>query len=339
MRSVIRAFAAVICFGLAGCSQVSDLIEALSSADCDSFILSEVDSALSEACRDLEGYLDVDSDSLASLSQILPVDGLADAGATFIQLTDAAGAPLTDISAEDVVVSVSTDGGEAFTEVTGESIQTLSEVETTQTSILAVIDYSGSISDGDLEDVVSGMTVFLENLEVGYAGAIMKFSTDVDLIQDFTETESSLLTAIEDDSYTREYTSLYDAIYDGVTSLSARTTPLRLMLLFTDGVDNDSERSLDEAVTYAQDNNIPICVVGVTFADTDTLQSIAEDTGCFYIYKQFFTSLDDAFGEFADQINNFQMVTLPDSFSTASGIIKVTVDAGESTAREFMSPF
>lgn len=322
-----------------GCSKIAAVAASLTGADCDDLVLEELSADFSDDCQGVADYLDAESDSLQNLAQNLPTANFAATGESFMQITDAEGSPIEGITAEDVAVSVSTDGGQTFTEIEGETVAKLSEVETTQTAILANVDYSASISDTDLNDVVSGTNVFLNALTVGYNGAVVKFSTNVDLVQDFTETAADLIAASSDTGYSRELTSLYDAVYDGVTYLSEQAQPLKLMILFTDGMDNDSTHTLAEAIAHAQENKIPVCVVGVTFADTSVLEQIASDTGCFYIYKQFFASLDDAFANFAEQINNFYTVTLPDTFDTTSGILKTEVDAGAEGVKEFTSEF
>jgi hypothetical protein len=109
--------------------------------------------------------------------------------------------------------------------------------------------------------------------------------------------------------------------------------------LFTDGVDNDSERSQDEAVALAQESNVAVCVVGVGFADVDTLREIAADTGCFFVYKTLFTDLSTAFNAVVEQFNGLYQITLPNTFSTTSGILRVTADVGESSARQFTGSF
>lgn len=321
------------------CGAIADAIEAITSVDCDAYILQESDDTLSELCRELTDYLDTDTSSLLDLAQAIPTDTLATDGLAFIQLTDDAGAAL-DLNLEDIIsVAVSTDEGETYTEVGAESVQKLSETDTTQTSLLMTLDYSRSILDSDLDDINTGLGVFFDVLTVGYQAGVIKFSTDVDLVQDFTEDEEGLLSTINDTSYTREYTSLNDAIYTAVDDIKDETTPLKLVILFTDGVDNDSEHSQDEAIAYAQENKIPVCVVGVGFANVSTLETIAEETGCFFIYKTVFTSLDDAFDSFADQINNLSVLDLPDDFDASEGLLKITVDTAASDAQEILQLF
>jgi uncharacterized protein YegL len=292
----------------------------------------------------LEGYLDSNTDNLAGLSgtgisQLFPLNDLTDTKLAIMQLTDATGLPLTGIETSDVTVEVSTDEGETFTSVVGATVSTLAETDTTQAALVTAIDYSGSILDDDLVDVTNGLDTFFGNLDIGYEAAVVKFSTDVNIIQDFTEDTATLIAAVDDTSYPREYTSLNDAIYDSADILAVREKPLKIVVLFTDGVDNDSVASQAQAISLAQDNNVAVCVVGVGFADVARLREIAEDTGCFFVYKTLFADLSTAFDTIVDQVEGFYAVQLPETFDTASGVLRVSVDAGESELRQFSGEF
>lgn len=340
----------ILALSQTNCSAVSKALSALTSTDCDNWILDEISQDLSEECRNLADYISQDSSSLAGslgtgLSQALPISNLSTTGLSFIQLTDSAGLPLSNISSDNIGLAVSTDGGSTFTNLDApDSITTLSEADTLQTSILMLLDYSGSILDSDLNDINSGLNVFYDNIisdatSSVYQSGIIKFSSDVTLVQDFTQTKADLITAVDDTNYTRASTSLYDSIYEGVDQIKDESTALKLLVLFTDGVDNSSSHTKNEAISHAQENKVPVCVVGVGFANVSLLEEIASDTGCFYIYKAFFTSLDDAFENLAEQFNNLKVIDLPDSFSDSTGILKISVDAGEDTAREILQSF
>lgn len=318
---------------LSSCSAVSELVNSL---DCDDFVLHENSTTLSDACRTLAGYLPDDTDTLTSLEKILPLPDLAETRRAFLVLTDASGAPRAVTSA-DVTAAVSSDGS-TFTDVAVESVDALSEVETTQASLALVVDYSASILDDDLTEVTSGLNDFIDLLGVGYRGAVLKFSTDVTLIQDFTEADADLVTAVSDTSYERESTSLYDAIYEGVDRLKSESTALKLLVLFTDGMDNDSDHTQSEAVTYAQTNDVPVCIVGVSFADVATLTDIASDTGCFFVYKTAFSSLDTAFETLSNQINNLKMVSLP-ALPISSGTLRIQVTDADANVDTLTATF
>lgn len=323
------------------CSAITSAIADITSLDCDEWLLEESSSDLNELCRDLEGYLDTDTSSLEeAITEALPTANLTSTHDIYVHLTDANGVA-ADINA--VGVEYSSDGT-TWETIEDTTFAPLSEATELKASLTMVLDYSGSITDSDLTDVNSGLHLFFDNLiadatSTAYQSAIIKFSTDVDLIQDYTRTKADLLTAVDDDSYERDVTSLYDAIYDGITASAAENTGLKLVIAFTDGLDNDSEHTQEDVIAYATENDVPVCIVGVGFANVDTLRTIAEDTGCFFIYKTFFTSLDSAFDLFADQIDNFTVVHLPDSFTETTGSLRITADVSSQTAREVIVNF
>lgn len=337
----------VLLFGLVQmrCSAVSNAISDITSLDCDEWLQEEGDSTLNELCRDLEGYLDTDISSFTTAqSQAMPTADIAEEKRTYIMLTNSEGDPITDVVADDVTVEVSTDGGETYAEVAVDSVTNLADVTEVQASLGMLIDYSGSIMDSDLEDVNSGLGLFYDNTfpteaSSAYQSAVIKFSNEVTVVQDFTSSKTALGAAVDDTSYARLSTSLYDAIYDGVTEIIDEPTALNLLILFTDGVDNHSVHSKDEAIAQAVDHKVPVCVVGVGFADVSTLREIAEDTGCFFIYKTLFSDLDLAFEVFSDQINGFYVIDLDDAFSETTGILRTTIEVGEAEARVIEQTF
>ncbi len=343
MKKVIKiSFLLIFALAQTHCSAVAEVISDLTNLDCDEWLQEEILSDLNELCRDLDGYMDIDTSSFdAAVSQAMPTPNFTTSHELFLLVTDSSGDPIA-VAADDLTIEY-TDGATTDT-ITGATVATLENAGELKASLAMVIDYSASILDDDLLDVISGLNVFFDNIIADatssvYQSAIIKFSTDVDLIEDFTSTKADLLAAVDDDDYDREYTSLYDAIYDGITESAAENTSLKLVIVFTDGVDNDSEHTKDEVITYSQENDVPICVVGVGFADVNTLQELADDTGCFFIYKTLFTSLDSAFETFADAIDNFTVVTLPDSFAETTGTLDIAVDVGEAAAREITFEF
>ncbi|MBU0506424.1 MAG: VWA domain-containing protein [bacterium] len=341
-RYILLTFIVLFSFAHVNCSAIANAISAL---QCDEWLQQETSSDLNELCRELEGYVDTDTSTFStSVSQVMPTNDIATTKRIYVLLTDSSGNPITTVDREDVTVEVSTDGGTTYDDVAIDDVGNLEDVNALQASLGMVIDYSGSVTDSDLADVNTGLDMFFDvvmdtDVSSVFQSAIIKFSEEVTVVQDFTSTKATLLTAVNDTSYTRTYTSMYDAIYDGVDEIKEETTSLNLLIVFTDGLDNDSTHTKTEAVSYAQDNDVPVCMVGVSFADVATLQEIAEDTGCFFIYKTFFTDLDLAFETLADQINGMNVIDLDDSFSETAGILKITIDVGEAAAREITHQF
>lgn len=348
MKPVKFLFLILIFSFMVQCNGLSDFFDFVASVtpdDCDSWLSYDSNGNLSDECRNLNNYLDNDSTDLTGdlnqgLAQIIPTRNIAFDNLTVIQVTNINGEPVQNLDEGNVTCEYSPDD-EAYTEINIDEIEKLSEVDSLQASISMVVDYSGSILDRDLDDVNVGLETFYEGLipestSLGYQSSIIKFATNVDMVQDFTSVKADLLDAVRDTNYLRGATSLFDAIYEAVDEIKDEDTALRLVVLFTDGRDNDSRYAdKDSAIDYAKEHKVPVCVVGVSFADVNLLEEIARETGCFYIYKKTFASLEDAFDAFADQINNFRVIDLEDDFVETEGTIKVKVETAEEETREF----
>lgn len=320
-------------FALSHCGAIAEAVNDL-LADCEDFANNESDSDLNQACRELEDFLESSQDNLATKTEILNVRTSGSASDASLLLTDTTGNPITGLGTADIIAAVSSDGGSNFTDIAIENVQTYEELATseageTHLSFASIVDYSGSIFDDDLEFVTDALTFVYENLPSNYRSEVVKFSTDVQITQAYTEDAEVLLSAVQDTSFSRSATSLFDGLKQGLEDTAAETTSLRLAILFTDGLDNDSTASYNDVKTIFQDNDIPVCVVGVGFANLDLLQDIANDSGCFFIYKTLFSELEGAFEEIVDQIKNVYRVRVDEADLTGMDTLRLTITTAD----------
>lgn len=318
---------------LSSCSAISALVSSLSQ-QCADIANSELDTDLNEECRALENFLDSNTDNLATVTQVLghvTRDGFYNVS---LLVTDSLGAPVTSLTVGDVAAEVSADGGDTFSDITPVDVATFddlatSEPTTNHLSVVSIVDFSGSILSSDLDSITGGLSYLFENLSDYYRGEFIRFSTDVTVEVPFTDDISSLQAAAADDSYDREYTSLYDAMLQGVTDVAAEDATLKVALLFTDGVDNDSTATYNEVKTLFQSEDIPVCVIGVGFADVSLLQQIADDSGCFFVYKTLFDQLDSAFGTVVEEFNNITRVRLNTADLTGKDVLRLNLNTSD----------
>lgn len=325
---------------LSSCGAVQSAIETLASIDsCQDF--DSISSELNEACRDLEGLLPSATDNLTSKTQILSVvqtsdDNYYDA---VLLITDSDGSVVTSLDSTSVVAERSSDGS-TFTSVTPADFDRYDELATTDThlSFVPIVDYSGSVLDSDLAHVNSALETMYDNLPEFYRSEVVKFSSNVGVYPSggFTSSKTDLVAAVKDTNFTRSSTAMYDGIYEGVEDLASETTTLRLAILFTDGQDNDSTKSYENDVKpLFQNNDIPVCVIGVGFTSVETLSTIASDSGCFYIYKPAFSDLGSAFTTVVNQIKNLYRVRFNASDLSSNDTLRFTVTvSGESSTRQ-----
>jgi len=152
-------------------------------------------------------------------------------------------------------------------------------------STALALDVSGSINDNELDDINAAAVSFVNLFNTEDRGAIYKFSDNVHSIQGFTSSTGSLVSAINASRPANGRTSLMDAAYDSVVATAQEENTRKAVVCLTDGKDNDSRRSLQDAINLAKDSHVPIFAIGLgNYLNTSKLLQLATDTGgVFYI--------------------------------------------------------
>lgn len=316
---------------LSNCSAIASAIRSLLD-ECTDYDPDTGDTSLSDDCKGLEGFLPDDQDDLAERTDIVYVNNHDGQGNIVLLITDSNGDPVTGLTQDNITVSISEDSGENYTEVAENDVSTFGDLEEsepteTQFAFATVVDHSGSIFDDDLDLVQSGMETFYEDLPAIFASAIVKFSSEAELTTDFTTDGDELAADITDDSFERSTTALYDGLLLGVNETADENYSFRFVLLFTDGQENDSDTDYDTVKARFQSEGIPVIVVGVSFADVDTLQQISDDSGGIFVYVTAFADLSDLFESLAAQIRNLYRIAVPE-IGSAVDRVRVTADVG-----------
>ncbi|WP_287022636.1 alpha/beta fold hydrolase [Cohnella sp.] len=95
-------------------------------------------------------------------------------------------------------------------------------------------------------------------------------------------------------------TALYDAVVTGSRMLSGERGK-KSMLLLTDGMDEDSEASLEEAIDAAKQANVALYIIGMGDANLDVLQTMANATGGKLMYTYAPDELADLYNTVTEQ--------------------------------------
>lgn len=161
---------------------------------------------------------------------------------------------------------------------------------------LLLIDNSGSMNFADkLESAKTAAKEFLSQMRPGDQCGIITFNTEVDYIQEITEDRGALEKAINGISAAQD-TAMYDALDKAIQILN----PLpgrKAVILLTDGMDNQSQTTPEEALSNIGFGGLSISTVGFgeppmedeevdVYAgiDESTLRSIAKQAGGIYGY-------------------------------------------------------
>ena len=149
---------------------------------------------------------------------------------------------------------------------------TLFRQEDVAVSLGLVIDNSGSMRD-KIAQVRTAAVTFIKTSNPQDEAFVVNFNDDfyLDTVRDFTTDFGELNDALERiDS--RGSTALYDAVIGSLDHLRKGHKDKKVLLVITDGLDNASRRSLENAVREAQRSDAVIYAIGV-FSDDDLKQN------------------------------------------------------------------
>lgn len=180
--------------------------------------------------------------------------------------------------------------------VSGQSIQGAGEVGSLTTLLL--IDNSGSMDYADkLNSAKEVANEYLDQMRAGDQAGIITFNTEVRIVQDITNDRDALSDAIDSISASSD-TALYDALVAAINMLNP-VSGRKAIIVLTDGMDNQSAATADEALASIGFGGLSISTVGFgeipegeeeadeySGIDEVTLNMIAQNAGGRYSYAE-----------------------------------------------------
>jgi VWFA-related protein len=176
-------------------------------------------------------------------------------------------------------------------------------------SIALLVDTSGSIRDRLKAEQEAAIEFFYSVMQRGKdRGLVISFDTGVDVRQDFIDNPEKLAEAIRK-IRVGGGTSLYDAVQLAITERLAKEVDDRrkILILISDGDDNSSHVSMNEALELAQRHNVTIYTISTNtsqyFATKSqevgdkVLKKFADETGGFPFFPP---KMNDMAANFAD---------------------------------------
>src|SRR3954468_18314754 len=164
---------------------------------------------------------------------------------------------------------------------------------------------------------------------------VVNFNDDPYLDQDFTNKLGPLREAL-DRVDSRGGTALYDAVIASADHLAkGAKKEKKVLLVITDGVDNESRESLESAIRKVQDDNGPtIYTIGILGDEPGikrakrALQSLSDQTGGVAFFPKDLMEVDEISQEVARDIRNQYTLTYkPTNPRSNGGYRKVKVEA------------
>jgi Ca-activated chloride channel homolog len=195
------------------------------------------------------------------------------------------------------------------------------EQEGLPTRIALVLDISGSVRS-EWGTIKYATIKFIENLKPDDRFSLVTFNTQIRLKMDWgrkTDRLDSVLTSI----YCKDNTKLWDAIWVVSNDVFKGIEEKKAIIIMSDGLDNESSVSYDEALQAAVRSEAAIYVVSKTeairrqmeyeynnvpqkaFANADlALRKLAYETGGRVLYPNNFGQLNNIYAQVDEELRN-----------------------------------
>lgn len=196
-----------------------------------------------------------------------------------LSATDKLGHPINDLKASDLVVVQDRD--------TVAPIKSFYPIPPPVLNLGVLVDRSESNARRLKRQVATADALVSALMRNGLDEAfVLAFATHPQVVQPATSDVASVRRAVASLTEQRQLTSLYDSIvsacYVQFRPMADSTEAHRILLLFSDGADNLSMHSLEDAVHAARAKNVSIYAIAPANGDPqgrNALQALADRTG------------------------------------------------------------
>ncbi|WP_139906012.1 VWA domain-containing protein [Clostridium thermarum] len=172
----------------------------------------------------------------------------------------------------------------------------------TETYIVLVMDNSGSMSDGRLENAKDGAIKFVDKMNDNDRILFAVFDDSIEFLTDFEgsgskETLKSSINSV----YTAGGTNIFGSLNECLTKLQDKVGN-RAIVLLTDGYD-ENQTLVPHVIDRAKEMGVPVFSIGLA-EDNTVLQKISYETGGQYLHVKSGDEVDDMYDIIRDQLNN-----------------------------------
>jgi len=324
ITQLLVAFVAL--FTLGGCGgggSVEAIVENCNPAT----IIKE--NSVSDECRDaVKDWFNSEADNLSNIVVPLGQGVVSNRPTLFVAGASLTGEPLV-MNSSTIKVEALVGGSFVTLQPSDYNLKPLLDFEhQVLISLSSVLDYSASMRDGDLDNAIEIYTGIFKLFDGFFEGEIFYFSNEVTKIVPFASELSILLGGIErDNDYVRNMTALHDGIGEGLEGLTHRDTPIKLLVVATDGQENNS-KNYDKAsiIAKAKEGKIRIIFLGSLFSDVDDMRDIAKETNGFFIYTYALLDLKNKALKLMEILKNIQSVEITNTTYNGVTQYKLTID-------------
>ncbi|MCB1152441.1 VWA domain-containing protein [bacterium] len=228
-----------------------------------------------------------------------------------------------DLSVDEITVEESTDGDEWLP--VGINFRDLGVM-----SVSLTMDFSGSMEDY-IDDLRHAVRIFVDQLDDNDEAQIIKFSTDVEVVQNFTSNTSELHSAIDAGwDYAGGATALYESTGMAVEEVAAQEFP-RATVAFTDGVDtmteyDDIENQIYNITHQATQSGVPVFTVGLGYVDTEILSLIADETNGLFFNAPQEEELEGIYRKISGILSTANRLNYESNFDEGEVRVRITIN-------------
>jgi tight adherence protein B len=152
--------------------------------------------------------------------------------------------------------------------------------ESADLQVMLLVDTTGSMGGAPMTAAKRAATTFVNRLPDEVSIAIVGYEVEATVLTDFSASRDEHLDGI-DEMVADGRTAMYDAVLTSAEVFSDTPDASQVIVLLTDGEDNASERSVEEAVDALQERDITLHSVEylTAFTEGDGIRTMANATG------------------------------------------------------------
>jgi VWFA-related protein len=215
---------------------------------------------------------------------------------------------------------------------------------------MLVIDISGSMEkNAKLDAAKQAAKTYISQMRPGDQAGLMAYDTQVYSVQAVTS-DTAALTAAIDSLQPGSDTAMYNALIEAEKNL-APIEGRKAIIVLTDGLDNQSQSTLDDVVAGIGESGLTISAVGFgeagvtgqTGLDETALKTLAEKTGGIYSFATDVNALTAFYQQYGEALQSEYAITYVSPATLRDGVnrgltVSLATPAGQATGQGQYNP-
>lgn len=202
---------------------------------------------------------------------------------------------------------------------------------------ILLIDTSGSMRGGPLEDAISSCSLFIKEMNENDLVSIIGFSSGLQIYSDFSSNEQILESSISNIKADGS-TALYDGIIASAEQFeNIKDVRHRYIIVLSDGKDTASQATLEDAISKSLENKVTVYSIALLSKDYDPsdIEKISLETGGELLTTLHSEDLIGLYSEISQKIRN-QYVLSYTSQNTDAKEIQIRISVMKAGYEDFI---